>query len=107
MNAIHLTEGDLILGHYTMIRFSVAQTNNQVWDIFLYLHLSSTNIDEQQALMNAHRSGDFDTKLALHEKYYSVTSSALLEHVDGILEALDRVIQKSDAHPIYVSYGFF
>ena len=52
--------------------------------------------------MTAHREGDFNTKLALHEKHYSATSTALLEHVDGILEEIDKVIKKSDAHPIYV-----
>ena len=52
--------------------------------------------------MTAHREGDFNTKLALHEKYYSATSAALLEHVDGILEEIDKVIKKSEAHPIYI-----
>ena len=42
----------------------------KVWDIFLYLHLGAINPDEQYALMTAHREGDFNTKLALHEKYY-------------------------------------
>ena len=74
----------------------------QVWDILLYLHLSSTNIDEQQELMRATREGDFNSKLALHEKYYAATSAALLEHVDGILYEIDKVITKSDAHPTYI-----
>ena len=70
--------------------------------MLLYMHLSATNIDEQQALMTAHREGDFNTKLALHEKYYSATSAALIEHVDSIIETVDEVIKKSDAHEVYV-----
>ena len=52
--------------------------------------------------MKAHREGDFNTKLALHEKYFSATSAAMLEHVDSILEEIDKVITKSDAHEIYI-----
>lgn len=52
--------------------------------------------------MTAHRSGDFNTKLALHEKYYSETSAALMEHVNSIIEEVDKVIEKSRAHPVYI-----
>ena len=75
---------------------------DQVWDIFLYLHLGNINPEERDALMKAHREGDFNTKLALHEKYFSATSAAMLEHVDSILEEIDKVITKSDAHEIYI-----
>ena len=65
----------------------------------MYQHLSSANPDDQQALMTVHRAGDYATKLALHETHYAATSAALLTHVDGFLEEIDRVIRKSDAHP--------
>lgn len=54
--------------------------------------------------MRAHRDGDFDTKVALHEKYYQATSAALLEHVDSIIEEIDYVIKKSTAHPVYIKH---
>ena len=46
--------------------------------------------------MTAHRSGDYTTKLALHEKYYSETSSALLAHIDDFLEEIDKLIHKAE-----------
>mmetsp|Transcript_4902 Transcript_4902/g.10748 ORF Transcript_4902/g.10748 Transcript_4902/m.10748 type:complete len:351 (+) Transcript_4902:61-1113(+) len=93
---------DLGYSHDRMLFYRTGEVADEVWDILLYLHLSSTNLDEQQLLMNAHRQNDFQTKLALHEKHYSTTSAALLQHVDGILEEIDKVIRKSDAHPTYI-----
>jgi hypothetical protein len=93
---------DLGYSHERMLFYRTGEVSDEVWDIFLYLHLGDTNPDEQNLLMKAHREGDFDTKLALHEKYYSATSSALLEHVDSIIEEIDKVIEKSDAHPVYI-----
>lgn len=95
---------DLGYSHNRMLFYRTGEVADEVWDIFLYTHLSSTNIDDREAMMMAHRNSDFDTKLALHEKYYSATSAALLEHVDGILYEIDKVIKKSEAHPIYVKY---
>ena len=46
--------------------------------------------------MTAHRTGDYSTKLALHEKYYSKTSSALLAHIDDFLEEIDKLIHKAE-----------
>ena len=60
--------------------------------------------------MNAHRSGDYDTKLALHEKYYSATSAALLEHVDGFIADIDKLIAKAetigvnDPNSVYIKF---
>lgn len=52
--------------------------------------------------MEAHRQRDFDTKFAIHEKFYTETSAALLEHVNGIIEEIDKVIKKSEAHEVYI-----
>lgn len=74
----------------------------------MYEYLSSANIDDQQALMTAHRSGDYDTKLALHERYYEQTSAALLEHVDNFIGDIDKLIKKaetigvSDPNSVYI-----
>ena len=46
--------------------------------------------------MNAHRSGDYNAKLALHETYYSATSAALLNHVDTFIEDIDKLIAKAE-----------
>ena len=47
--------------------------------------------------MNAHRSGDSDTKLQLHDKYSAVTSAALLEHVDTFITNIDKLIKKAES----------
>ncbi|KAL7529579.1 hypothetical protein ACHAXR_006344, partial [Thalassiosira sp. AJA248-18] len=96
---------DLGYSHDRMLFYKTGEVADEVWDIFLYTHLTSTNnMDDQQALMKAHKESDYDRKLALHEKYYSATSAALLEHVDGIIADIDAVVKKSEAHPIYVKY---
>jgi hypothetical protein len=46
--------------------------------------------------MDAHRSGDYETKLALHGRHYPATSAALLEHVDSLIEDVDRLIAKAE-----------
>lgn len=93
---------DLGYSHDRMLFYKTGEVADEVWDIFLYTHLSSISIEEQQTLMRAHREGDYNTKLALHEKYYHATSAALLEHVDSFIEDIDKVIKKSDAHPVYI-----
>jgi len=79
-----------------MLFYKTGEVADEVWDIFLYQHLSATNIDDQQALMRAHREEDYDTKLALHENYYSATSAALLEHVESFMKDIDKVIKKAE-----------
>ena len=77
--------------------FASPITITQVWDIFLYSYLSSVGADEDvRSLMDAHRSGDYDTKLALHGRHYPATSAALLEHVDSFIEDIDRLITKAE-----------
>mmetsp|Transcript_200 Transcript_200/g.460 ORF Transcript_200/g.460 Transcript_200/m.460 type:complete len:540 (+) Transcript_200:83-1702(+) len=101
---------DLGYAHDRMLFYRTGEVADEVWDIFLYQHLSSTNIDDQQALMWAHRTGDSETKLALHEKHYAATSAALLEHVDSFVDEIDRLIKKAetigvdDPNSIYVRY---
>lgn len=60
--------------------------------------------------MNAHRMGDYATKNALHERYYAATSAALLEHVDGFIDDIDKLIRKAetigvmDPNSVYIKY---
>ncbi|KAL7530569.1 hypothetical protein ACHAWF_003432 [Thalassiosira exigua] len=73
-------------------------------------HLADANVMERQALMTAHRAGDYDAKLALHNKYYPQTSAALLEHVDSFVEDIDKLLAKAetigvdDPDSVYVRY---
>ena len=101
---------DLGYSHDRMLFYNSGEVADEVWDIFLYTHLTMTNTQEQQALMTAHRTGDYNTKLALHEKYYDATSAALLEHVDNFMSDIDKLIKKaetigvSDPNSHYIRY---
>jgi len=84
-----------------MLFYRTGEVADEVWDIFLYQPLVNTDSDMQKAvdvqkLMAAHRSGDYEAKLALHEAYYPATSAALLAHVDGFIEDIDRLIKKAE-----------
>lgn len=46
--------------------------------------------------MAAHRSGDYDSKLALHNTYYAQTAAAILQHIDGFIEDIDKLIKKAE-----------
>eukprot|EP00581_Thalassiosira_minuscula_P017641 CAMPEP_0183717688 /NCGR_PEP_ID=MMETSP0737-20130205/11225_1 /TAXON_ID=385413 /ORGANISM="Thalassiosira miniscula, Strain CCMP1093" /LENGTH=526 /DNA_ID=CAMNT_0025947165 /DNA_START=68 /DNA_END=1648 /DNA_ORIENTATION=+ len=94
-----------------MLFYKNGEVADEVWDIFLYQHLAETNnIYDQQALMNAYRQGDYDAKLALHNKHYAATSAALLKHIDDFIEEIDKLIQKaetigvSDPNSVYIRY---
>ena len=72
----------------------------------MYQHLSSNNIKDRRALMDAHQQGDYATKQMLHEKYYPYTSQALLEHIEDFIAQLDKLSTKAtdrqrdlDDHP--------
>ncbi|KAL7537994.1 hypothetical protein ACHAXR_008217 [Thalassiosira sp. AJA248-18] len=99
---------DLGYSHDKMLFYSNGEVADEVWDIFLYDCLNQESMDDQEALMNAHRTGNYDLKLALHEKWYEQTSAALLEHVDSFIEDMDKLIQKaetigvSDPNSIYI-----
>ena len=46
--------------------------------------------------MEAHRTGDYETKQMLHEKYSQATYQALLEHIDGFIAQLDKLSAKAE-----------
>ena len=80
-----------------MLFYSNGEVAQEVWDILLYSHLAVTeNVEDLQALMNAHRQGDSKTRIMLHEKHYQATSSALLEHIDTFIEQLDNLNEKAN-----------
>lgn len=88
---------DLGYSHDRMLFYKNGQVADEVWDIFLYSYLSSINaINDICALMEAHRTADYDTKLALHTRYYPVTCAALLEHVTSFITDIDKLITKAE-----------
>jgi hypothetical protein len=69
--------------------------SQEVWDVLLYQILGESSPGDQQALYTAHMAGDDETKQAIHNKYYSQTSAALLNHVDTFLHQLDNLSGKA------------
>lgn len=75
--------------------------SQEVWDILLYQHLSSSKIGDRRSLMKAHKEDDYETKQYLHQQYYEYTSALLLQHINNFLEQLQRLSKK--AHGMDVS----
>jgi hypothetical protein len=85
-----------------MLFYKNGDVSEEVWDVLLYQHLSSTKIGDRRALMEAHKRGDYETKRTLHEKYYPDTSRALLEHVNDFLEQLDKLSGKAEERQLNI-----
>ena len=68
--------------------------SQEVWDVLLYQNLSS-NREAQQALYQAHMTGDADTKNAIHEQFFPETLASLRNHVDSFLVQLDELSAKA------------
>eukprot|EP00581_Thalassiosira_minuscula_P016483 CAMPEP_0183718420 /NCGR_PEP_ID=MMETSP0737-20130205/11680_1 /TAXON_ID=385413 /ORGANISM="Thalassiosira miniscula, Strain CCMP1093" /LENGTH=488 /DNA_ID=CAMNT_0025947975 /DNA_START=55 /DNA_END=1521 /DNA_ORIENTATION=- len=79
-----------------MLFYKTGDISDEVWDILLYQHLSSTKISDRRELMRAHQAEDYAAKQMLHEKYYHETSRMLLEHIDGFIEQLDKLSGKAE-----------
>ena len=79
-----------------MLFYSTGEVAEEVWDVILYSNLGLLgNVEDQLALVNAHRQGDTEAKRLLQEKHYEVTSNTLMEHIDMFLEELDKLIEKA------------
>ncbi|KAL7450513.1 hypothetical protein ACHAWC_002422, partial [Mediolabrus comicus] len=80
-----------------MLFYSNGEVAQEVWDILLYSYLGvSGEFDDLQALLTAHREGDSETRIMLHEKHYEATSTALMEHIDTFIEQLDKLNEKAN-----------
>ena len=79
-----------------MLFYKTGDVSEEVWDILLYQYLSSNNIRDRRALMEAHQSGDYQSKQALHERYYPYTSQALLDHIEDFIGQLDKLSMKGE-----------
>jgi len=83
-----------------MLFYRTGDVSDEVWDILLYQHLSSTKIGDKRMLMTSHREGDYQTKQMLHEKYYGETSRLLLEHIEEFLAQLDKLSGKVEGRSV-------
>mmetsp|Transcript_14867 Transcript_14867/g.27036 ORF Transcript_14867/g.27036 Transcript_14867/m.27036 type:complete len:473 (-) Transcript_14867:10-1428(-) len=85
-----------------MLFYKNGHVSEEVWDILLYQHLSSTKIGDRRALMTAHKGEDVQTKQMLHEKHYPETSRLLLEHIDDFIAQLDKLNGKAEERARYM-----
>jgi len=68
----------------------------EVWDVLLYTLLGNVDPGVQQQLYEAHMTGDVETKGQIHQFYLAQTSSALLEHVNDMLQELQECAETMD-----------
>lgn len=69
------------------------EVSQEVWDVLLYQMLDPAS---QQALYQAHMSGDYNTKQQFHQQYYPQTYAALQHHLSTFLGELDVLVQNAD-----------
>lgn len=93
---------DMGYAHNRMLFYKdTGDASEEVWDVLLHQILSSSNIAKKRALHKAHMDQDYATKQALHEQYYQDTSMKLLEHIDGFIEQLDKLSEKSVGRDVH------
>jgi len=106
---------DMGYDHSRMLFYKdTGDVSEEVWDVLLYQNLAS-DPDAQQALYQAHMSGDVETKQAIHQYYYSETAAALQNHIDTFLQDLDvlsakgagRDIRQHPRLPLIVAHNEF
>eukprot|EP00980_Cylindrotheca_fusiformis_P022723 scaffold9646_cov133-Cylindrotheca_fusiformis.AAC.6 len=85
---------DMGYAHNRMLFYkNTGDVSPEVWDVLLYQILVS-DPDVQEQFYQAHMSGDFQTKQAIHEHYYPQTSVALNNHVNTFLKDLEILQNK-------------
>jgi len=101
---------DMGYDHSRMLFYKdTGEVSEEVWDVLLYHKIlgsddvgllggndsdnSIERANDRQALYNAHMSGDYETKQAIHGKYYSETVAALQSHVDSFLGDLAELTE--------------
>lgn len=83
-----------------MLFYKNGDVSPEVWDNLLYQHLSSTNIRDRRALMEAHKAEDHAGKQQLHETYYQDMALALENHINGFIEQLDKLGVKTEGRSV-------
>lgn len=95
----HVSEEMKNLGyaHNTMLFYKdTGDVSEQVWDILLYMALGETDQAAQQQFYQAHMNGDYATKQSVHEQYYPLTVTKLVDHIDTFLGDLDDLQRKGE-----------
>ena len=63
---------DMGYAHNRMLFFkNTGCVSAEVWDVLLYRLLGDTDKQGQQLFYDAHKTGDYETKQSIHQKYYS------------------------------------
>lgn len=82
--------------HSKMLFFKdTGDVSEEVWDVLLYRNLGSSDPDTQQALYQAHMTGDVETKAAIHQHFFAETLASLQYHVESFLRELDELQAKA------------
>lgn len=63
----------------------------EVWDVLCYRELGKVSRDAQLSFYHAHATGDEATKRGYHEEFHFLTVSALLAHVERLLDELEEL----------------
>ncbi|KAL9190781.1 hypothetical protein ACHAXT_000487 [Thalassiosira profunda] len=88
---------DLGYAHDRMLFYKDSgDVSDEVWDILLYMALGEADVATQQQFYNAHMSGDYETKQAIHDQWYQITNTKLTDHIDEFLTELNGLEQKLD-----------
>ena len=81
------------------------EITEEVWDVILYTLLEDVEEDDwqtQRAFYQACMNGDLDTKNAIHQKYFPLTSRAIQIHVNSFIAELDQLSEKAAAKNVNV-----
>jgi len=74
------------------------EITEEVWDVILYTILEDIEDDDRQtqrAFYQACMNGDVDTKNAIHQQYFHMTSRVIQIHVNSFIEELDQLTEKA------------
>ena len=74
------------------------EITEEVWDVILYTLLEDEEDDEremQRTFYKACMNGDFETKNAIHQKYFHMTSRVIQIHVNSFIAELDQLSEKA------------
>jgi len=86
---------DMGYDHSRMLFYKdTGEVSSEVWDVLLYQILQS-DPENQQALYQAHVSGDFETKQTIHEIYFAQTYATMQNHVNNFIQQLDELSIKA------------
>ena len=83
---------DMGYDHSKMLFYKdTGDVSPEVWDVLLYRLLGDIDKQEQQKLYQAHMTGNYEIKQAMHQQYYSQTLKVLMKHIDDFLDDLDAL----------------